>query len=154
MNQSFDMDGFAHAATILIRMDVHSPEQRRRNMAAIKGKNTKPELIVRRLSHRLGYRFRLHRRDLPGSPDLVFPRLRKVIFMHGCFWHMHKCRWGRVTPKTNATFWQTKRAGNVARDRRNLAAIRREGWSALVLWECETRDPRQLEVKIATFLNS
>jgi DNA mismatch endonuclease (patch repair protein) len=134
--------------------DVLTPQQRSRNMAAIKGKNTKPELIVRRLAHRLGYRFRLHRRDLPGSPDLVFPRLRKVIFVHGCYWHMHNCRWGRVSPKTNTTFWQTKRVGNVARDRRNLSAVRYEGWNVLVLWECQTRDPRPLEAKIATFLSS
>jgi DNA mismatch endonuclease (patch repair protein) len=131
MKLAFEMDDGTNPATVITRMDVHSPEQRRRNMAAIKGKNTKPELFVRRLAHRLGYRFRLHRRDLPGSPDLVFPRLRKAIFVHGCYWHMHKCRWGRVTPKTNAIFWQTKRVGNVARDRRNLAAIRRNGWNAL-----------------------
>ena len=83
-------------------------------MAAIKGRNTKPELAVRRLVHAMGYRFRLHRKDLPGKPDLVLPRLGKVIFVHGCFWHMHSCRYGQVTPKTNAEFWQAKRDGNRA----------------------------------------
>lgn len=134
--------------------DVHTREQRSRNMSAIRGKDTKPELIVRRIAHRLGYRFRLHRRDLPGSPDLVFPRFKKVIFVHGCYWHMHGCRWGRVTPRTNAGFWQAKRAGNVARDRRNHLALVQQGWDVLTLWECETKQPIPIESRIAAFLGS
>jgi DNA mismatch endonuclease (patch repair protein) len=133
--------------------DVHSREQRSRNMAAIKGKNTKPEMIVRRLAHKLGYRFRLHRRDLPGCPDLAFPSLRRVIFVHGCFWHMHDCRYGCVVPRTNASFWQAKRRSNVDRDERQMAALRRDGWRVLVVWECETRDPAALSRRLVRFLN-
>lgn len=135
-------------------MDVHTREQRSRNMSAIRAKDTKPEMIVRRISHGLGYRYRLHQRNLPGSPDLVFPRLGKVIFVHGCYWHMHTCRWGCVTPKTNAEFWRFKREGNVVRDRTNLQTLRQDGWKVLVLWECETRSPRELEWKIRKFLGN
>ena len=120
--------------------DVHSPQQRSYNMSRIRGRDTKPELLVRSLVHQMGFRFRLHRRDLPGRPDLVLPRHRKVIFVHGCFWHMHRCRYGRVTPRTNADFWQAKRTANVDRDRRNLRKLRRDGWQTLVIWECWTRD--------------
>jgi DNA mismatch endonuclease (patch repair protein) len=134
-------------------MDVHTPAQRSRNMAAIKAKNTTPEIVVRRIAHQLGYRFRLHCRKLPGAPDIVFPRLRKIVLVHGCYWHMHSCRWGRVKPKTNAKFWQTKRAGNVKRDRRNLEALRQAGWSVLIIWECDTRDPIGIKKKISTFLD-
>jgi DNA mismatch endonuclease, patch repair protein len=133
-------------------MDVHTREQRSRNMAAIKGKDTKPELTVRRIVHKLGYRFRLHRRDLPGAPDLVFPRLQKIIFVHGCYWHMHACPRGRVTPKTNAEFWQNKRAGNVERDFRNLRKLRATGWKVMMVWECDTRDAENLERKLSVFL--
>lgn len=132
--------------------DVHTPEQRRRNMGAIRGTNTKPELIVRRITHALGRRFRLHRKDLPGRPDLVFPRLRRVILVHGCFWHVHDCRYGRVAPSTNAEFWAGKRESNVARDARNLEALREAGWSVLVVWECETRDVERLTTVLKRFL--
>ena len=134
--------------------DVHTSEQRSRNMSAIRSKDTKPELIVRRMVHRLGFRFRLHRRDLPGSPDLVFPRLKKIIFVHGCYWHMHRCRLGRVTPKTNAKFWRSKRTGNVERDRRNIAALRASGWSVLIVWECQTRTVVSLSASIGHFLST
>src|SRR4051812_31813701 len=120
--------------------DVHTRAQRSRNMAAIRCKDTRPEMAVRSIAHRLGDRYRLHVRELPGHPDLVFPRLRKVIFVHGCFWHMHACRYGRVTPRTRADFWQTKRAGNVSRDHRTMRKLRREGWRILVVWECQMRD--------------
>ncbi|MEO2013547.1 MAG: DNA mismatch endonuclease Vsr [Fuerstiella sp.] len=121
-------------------VDVHSPKQRSFNMSRIQGKDTKPELIVRSLVHQMGYRFRLHRKDLPGKPDLVLPRHGKIIFVHGCFWHMHRCRYGRVKPKTNAEFWQSKRTANVDRDRRNIRTLRRDGWQTLVIWECWTRE--------------
>lgn len=98
-------------------------------------------MIVRSLVHRMGFRFRLHRKDLPGKPDLVLPRLQKVIQVHGCFWHMHRCRYGKVVPKTNAEFWQAKRQGNVDRDRRNQRLLKRQGWDQLVIWECWTREP-------------
>lgn len=123
--------------------DVHTKEQRSFNMSRIRSKDTKPEIIVRSLVHRMGYRFRLHRKDLPGKPDLVLPRHDKVIFVHGCFWHMHRCRQGRVFPKTNAEFWQEKRTGNAERDRRNIRKLRHDGWQVLVIWECWIRDPKE-----------
>jgi len=133
-------------------MDVHDKSQRHRNMAAIKGKDTKPEMVVRRLVFRLGYRYRLHGKNLPGRPDLVFRSRRKVIFVHGCFWHMHVCRYGQVKPKTNATFWQEKRKANVERDRRQLSALTSDGWDVLVVWECETKDVCQLKIRLEVFL--
>src|SRR5688572_2978877 len=105
-------------------MDVHTRTQRSGNMAAIKGKDTKPEMIVRRLLHGMGYRYVLHGKTLPGRPDLVFPARRKIIFVHGCFWHMHACRWGRVIPATRTEFWQSKRGANVVRDRATQDALR------------------------------
>lgn len=123
--------------------DVLTKEQRHRNMANIKGKNTKPELIVRSLVHRLGYRYRLHQKGLPGKPDLVFSARRKVIFVHGCFWHMHECRYGVVKPTTNASFWETKRLSNVERDRKNRVALEQTGWQVLVIWECQTRSSEE-----------
>ena len=121
-------------------MDVHTPQQRRYNMSQIKGKNTKPEMAVRRLCHALGYRFRLHRKDLPGKPDLVFPKYKVVIFVHGCFWHSHDCKYGSVQPKTNQKFWKEKRQRTVERDRENSRKIEKLGWRYLVLWECQTKD--------------
>lgn len=121
-------------------------------MAAIRGKDTKPEMVVRRIAHRLGYRFRLHRRDLPGCPDLVFPRLRKIILVHGCYWHMHGCCLGRPTPKTNIQFWYTKRTTNVQRDKRNARHLRSNGWHVLTIWECQTKVPERLPGRIENFL--
>jgi DNA mismatch endonuclease (patch repair protein) len=132
--------------------DVHTTEQRRFNMSRIRGKDTKPEMKVRRLIHSLGYRYRLHGKDLPGKPDLVFPGRRQVIFVHGCYWHMHSCRYGQVVPKTNTEFWQTKRLSNVTRDERNIAALEAAGWRILVLWECELKDENLLTEKIRAFL--
>jgi DNA mismatch endonuclease (patch repair protein) len=132
--------------------DVHTPEQRSRNMSAIRNRNTRPELVVRSLVHRMGYRFRLHRRDLPGNPDLVFPARRKIIFVHGCFWHLHRCRYGKVVPATNGSFWADKRAGNQQRDRRNLRSLKKAGWDVAVVWECQTREPDRLEEQLRTFL--
>jgi DNA mismatch endonuclease (patch repair protein) len=134
--------------------DVLTPEQRRRNMAAIKGKNTKPEMIVRQLVHSLGYRYRLHRTDLLGKPDLVFPSRRKVIEVYGCYWHIHDCPYGRVVPKTNAEFWQTKRLSNVTRDKRNAEELAKQGWRVLVVWECEVKDTDKLRESITQFLDS
>jgi DNA mismatch endonuclease (patch repair protein) len=124
--------------------DVLTPEQRSRNMAAIRGRNTTPEMRVRRALHLLGYRYRLHRRDLPGKPDIVLPRYRSVIFIHGCFWHMHDCPMGRPKPATNAAFWAEKRSGNVERDRLNVESLRRDGWTVHTIWECETRSAEKL----------
>jgi len=119
--------------------DTLNPEQRRRCMAAIRGKDTKPERIVRSLLHRLGCRFALHRADLPGKPDIVMPARRTVVFVHGCYWHMHGCGRGRSTPVTNAVFWRAKRESNRKRDRKNARALRHAGWRVLVVWECELK---------------
>lgn len=121
-------------------MDHLSPEARSANMARIKGADTRPELTVRRALHALGYRFRLHRRDLPGSPDIVLPRLKTVIFVHGCYWHRHPgCR--RATdPSTRSEFWQAKFARTVTRDREQRDRLIETGWNVLTIWECETRD--------------
>jgi DNA mismatch endonuclease (patch repair protein) len=109
-------------------------------MARVRGKNTKPELVVRKLAHRLGYRYRLHVRGLPGSPDLVFPGRGKIIFVHGCFWHSHhKCRLATV-PKTRRAFWLEKMRTNRERDARILRQLKAAGWQCRVIWECETRD--------------
>lgn len=107
---------------------------------------------MRRTAHRLGYRFRLHRHDLPGTPDLVFPRLRKIIFVHGCFWHQHDCRLGSKQPSTNAEYWLPKLARNVERDRRARENLAGAGWSVLVIWECETKVPDRLEALVKEFL--
>jgi DNA mismatch endonuclease (patch repair protein) len=133
--------------------DVHTPEQRSFNMSRIRSKDTKPEMIVRSLVHQMGYRFRLHVPSLPGKPDLVLPAHRKVIFVHGCFWHQHRCREGRVKPASNAEFWRSKREGNVSRDRRNRRKLTAAGWSVLVVWECWTRDiEHKLLPKLPEFL--
>lgn len=132
--------------------DVLTPEQRSRCMSAIRGKDTKPELVVRSMVHRMGYRFRLHRRDLPGKPDLVFPRLRKVLFVHGCFWHQHSgCRFA-TRPATRPEFWASKLDGNVLRDAKHAESLIRLGWHRGVVWECEIRDLDVLERKLRAFL--
>lgn len=131
-------------------MDIIAREQRSALMSRIHGKDTKPELTIRRLVHGLGYRFRLHRRDLPGTPDLVFPRFKKVIFVHGCFWHRHsRCRLA-YTPKSNTDFWRLKFSKNVARDQRVLRQLRRLGWDPLVIWECELADATKLAARLLT----
>jgi DNA mismatch endonuclease (patch repair protein) len=133
-------------------MDVHTPEQRSRNMAAIRSKNTKPEIVVRKMLCEMGLRYRLHRTDLPGKPDIVMPRRKMAIFVHGCFFHMHTCRYGRVAPATNAEFWQTKRSGNAARDKRNVRQLRKLGWEVITVWECETKEPDALKQNLISRL--
>jgi DNA mismatch endonuclease (patch repair protein) len=133
-------------------MDTISPERRSAVMARIKGTNTRPELAVRRLVHGMGYRFRLHRKDLPGRPDLVFSPRRKVIFVHGCYWHRHEgCRFA-YAPKSNQEFWATKFDSNVARDRRVEQELVHLGWKVLTVWECEIADTERLRSNIAEFL--
>jgi DNA mismatch endonuclease (patch repair protein) len=122
-------------------------------MARIRGKGTKPELGVRRLCHAMGYRFRIHRRDLPGTPDVVFPARRKVILVHGCWWHRHHCRLGRRTPKSRPEYWLPKFSRNVARDKENRRALRRLGWSVLVIWECQVRQETRLAARVRRFLD-
>lgn len=133
-------------------VDVLNRSQRRLNMSRIRARDTSPEIFVRRFVHSLGYRFRLHRRELPGTPDLVFVARRKAIQVHGCFWHVHSCRFGRVTPATNPQFWSDKRASNVTRDRKNLRKLRRLGWGVLVVWECELSNRAKAQGRIKRFL--
>lgn len=133
-------------------MDVFTPRQRSRCMSQIRAKDTKPELIVRRIVHAMGYRFRLHRRDLPGKPDLVFPGRRKIIFVHGCFWHRHEgCRLASE-PKSSVDYWIPKFARTVRRDRVALALLEEQGWECLVVWECETQHTVPLKLNLGEFL--
>lgn len=133
-------------------MDIIDKQARSRLMGRIRGKDTKPEVAVRRLAHRLGFRFRLHRRDLPGSPDLVFPNLQKVVFVHGCFWHRHPgCRLA-YEPKSNQAFWKKKFAANVTRDEKALADLKAQGWDPLVIWECEAKDTELVVSRLSTHL--
>jgi DNA mismatch endonuclease, patch repair protein len=132
--------------------DVLTPEQRSYNMSRIRHRDTHPEMTVRSLVHRLGYRYRLHKRDLPGKPDVVLVRHKKIIDVYGCFFHMHNCKFGKVTPATNTEFWQTKRRLNVERDLRNQKTLRQKGWRVMVVWECETKNPDLLKKKLVTFL--
>ena len=127
-------------------------ERRSRIMRSVKGRDTAPEMAVRRMVHGLGYRYRLHRGDLPGKPELVFPRLKKAIFVHGCFWHGHPCARGDRAPRTNAEYWRRKIAGNVARDAANLAALQAMGWRRTVIWECELKNPARVRKRLAGFL--
>jgi DNA mismatch endonuclease (patch repair protein) len=137
-------------------MDTLTPQQRSERMARVKGKGSAAERHVRSLAHRMGYRFRLHGETLPGKPDLVFSKRRKVIFVHGCFWHRHpdpNCRLARL-PKSRQNFWIPKLEGNRDRDLRTLAALERLGWGCLVIWECQLTKSAFLENEIRTFLDS
>lgn len=137
-------------------MDRISKEHRSWNMSRIRAKNTTPELIVRRLLHGAGYRYRLHVRSLAGQPDMVFPRRRKVIFVHGCFWHRHRCQNGQVVPATRTDFWMSKFKANARRDALARRLLRRDGWRVLVVWECETRarSHARLRDRLVRFLES
>ena len=130
-----------------------TPEQRSGVMRAVKGRDTAPEMTVRRLAHQMGYRFRLHRKDLPGTPDLVFPGLHKVIFVNGCFWHGHDCARGARAPKANAAYWRTKITRNILRDAANMVALKAIDWRATVIWECELRDLARVKRRLAGFLS-
>lgn len=129
--------------------DIVDSKQRSVLMAGIRSRNTAPELAVRRIAHQMGLRFRLHRKDLPGRPDLVFPKHRLVVFVHGCFWHRHReCKYA-YTPKSRIEFWAKKFASNIACDGRQEAALKALGWRVLVIWECETKDELAVEHKLA-----
>src|SRR5262245_52031392 len=121
-------------------------------MARIRKVDTKPELVVRKLLHRLGFRFRLYRRELPGNPDIAFPGRKKVILVHGCFWHRHNCPWGRKVPASNRQYWVPKLRRNRARDKRNLAKLEALGWVPLTVWECELSDADALAARLVRFL--
>lgn len=133
--------------------DVVTPEQRSRNMSKIKGKNTKPEMIVRSACHELGLRYRLHRKDLPGTPDLVFPKYRLCLFVHGCFWHRHPgCKYA-YTPKSRLDFWLPKLAKNVERDINAQRALEVSGWRVSIIWECQTKNTDTLRTEIQKMIN-
>lgn len=138
---------------LLDRVDTKT---RSRIMASVRSQNTGPEMIVRRLVHGLGYRYRLHDRRLPGHPDLVFKSRKKVILVHGCFWHRHNCRQGRSEPETRADFWKAKFHANKLRDRRNMRKLKNAGWDVLVVWECETHSVKQhrLRTRVIQFLET
>ena len=133
--------------------DKFDSETRSRTMRAVKSKNTAPEMKVRRLAHALGHRFRLHRKDLPGAPDLVFPRSRKIIFVHGCFWHGHNCARGARQPKANADYWTAKIFRNKTRDEYAQKRLKALDWDVLVIWECELRDDMELNARMSAFLD-
>ncbi len=128
-------------------------EQRSNLMRRVRGKDTAPELLVRRLAHAAGFRFRLHRKDLPGNPDLCFPTRHKVIFVHGCFWHGHGCKIGRL-PKSRLEFWQPKIARNRERDTAAVAALATLGWRVFTVWQCQTKDRPALRQRIVEFLSA
>jgi DNA mismatch endonuclease, patch repair protein len=134
--------------------DVHTPAQRSFNMSRIRGRNTTPELRVRRILHAAGLRYRLHGKRLPGKPDLVFAQARAVVFVHGCFWHMHPCRYGKPEPATNRDFWAEKRRSNVDRDRRNRELLGARGWRVFEVWECQTWDDENLRAKLAPIIDA
>jgi len=135
-------------------MDTLSKEKRSWNMSRIKGKDTKPELIVRSLLHSMGYRYRLHQKNLPGKPDIVLKKYNAVIFVHGCFWHRHKgCKFA-YEPKSRQEFWQRKFLENKARDKKNQSTLGKLGWKVLAIWECETDHIEKLKRKVINFLQS
>ena len=121
-------------------------------MSQIKGKDTKPEMVVRKLLHSMGYRFRLHRKDLTGKPDIALPKYKSIINVNGCFWHSHNCKYGKVEPKTNTEFWEEKRLKTVHRDKRTKESLEAMGWRFLVIWECEVKSLSSLEAKLKSFL--
>lgn len=141
-----------HLMTSRSMTDVLTPAQRSNCMRAIRGAHTKPEIAVRRLVHAMGFRFRLHVRTLPGVPDIVFPRRRAVIFVHGCFWHGHSCKDGRI-PQSRPEYWIPKLDGNRRRHKRACAALRRAGWRIITIWECQLSDPIKLGERLSHFLS-
>ena len=133
-------------------VDIISEERRSWNMSRIRSKNTKPEMVVRSMLHRMGFRFRLHDRKLPGNPDIVLPRYKTVIFVHGCFWHRHPGCSYTYTPKSRVEFWEVKFQKNINNDQGNIRVLRESGWQVKVIWECETRDIYTLAETIVAFL--
>jgi len=120
-------------------------------MGKVNGKNTKPELLVRSMLHKMGYRFRLYRRDLPGNPDIILPKFKKVIFVHGCFWHGHENCMRSKRPTTNREFWNDKLSKNISRDKKNTEKLHDKGWESLIIWTCETKNREHLKQKLEAF---
>lgn len=135
-------------------MDKLTTTERSLLMARVRSKNTNAEMVVRKLVHQMGYRYRLHVKKLPGSPDLVFGRLGKIILVNGCFWHSHSCRAGRNRPASHTAYWLPKLKGNQRRDRSNAGKLKRAGWSVLRVWECQTRQIDTLSARLRRFLES
>jgi len=135
-------------------MDTLTPEQRRRAMASVKSENTAPELLVRRILHANGFRFRLHRKDLPGKPDIVLPKYRTVIFVHGCFWHQHTGCPHASRPSSNQDYWQPKLDRNIERDAKRQAALRALGWRVIVVWECNTKNLPKIATELKQLLTA
>jgi len=121
-------------------------------MRAVRGTDTTPEIMVRRAAHRMGFRFRLHRQNLPGRPDLVFPKMKIALFVHGCFWHAHEGCSKASVPASNVAFWETKLSQNVERDRRVQGELRSRGWNVAVIWECQIKNPAQLQMQLQQIL--
>jgi len=145
-----------HKFEYLVMADIYDKRKRSDIMSKISGKNTKPEIVIRKIAHSFGFRFSLHRKDLPGKPDLVFPRYKKVIFVNGCFWHGHnKCSRSKL-PSTNIQFWTEKIGATKRRDKSNKIKLKKTGWDYLVIWQCEIKKSttERLEKKIKTFLSS
>nr|WP_282966331.1 very short patch repair endonuclease [Burkholderia vietnamiensis] len=134
------------------RVDNLTPQQRRKTMQQVRSTNTSPELLVRRTLHRMGYRFRLHRKDLPGCPDIVFPGRKKLIFVHGCFWHRHAGCAHASMPSSRLEYWESKFERTVVRDAQALQKLHDTGWRTLVIWTCELRDRGELERRLSAFL--
>ncbi|HNT27730.1 MAG TPA: DNA mismatch endonuclease Vsr [bacterium] len=135
-------------------VDSLSKEKRSWNMSRVRGKDTRPEIVVRSLLHRSGFRFSLHRPDLPGKPDIVLPKYRTAIFVHGCFWHRHTGCADATTPKTHTDFWTNKFTGNIKRDCKNKKLLKKSGWRVLTVWECETLNPDKLSRKLKRFIET
>lgn len=131
--------------------DIFSKEKRHEVMAKVKGQNTMPEMIVRSMIHRMGFRFSLHRKDLPGKPDIVLPKHRKIVLVHGCFWHGHVHCKKAMIPKSNVEFWTNKIETNRKRDRKVIYELRKSGWRVLVIWQCEIRRLDKLTAKLQRF---
>ncbi len=134
-------------------MDRLSAKERSENMRKVRAKDTVPEMLVRRLVHGMGFRYRLHVTALPGKPDLVFPRLSKIIEIRGCFWHLHKCRRAHI-PKSGIEFWRSKLNGNKRRDKRNEKKLLALGWTVCTVWECELKDMDEVKRRLARFLST
>lgn len=144
------MDDQCLAGCIALAMDTRSPEQRSHIMRSVRSRDTGPELLVRQILHRLGLRFRLHRKDLPGRPDVVLTKHRTAVFVHGCFWHGHGCAKGRL-PKSRLSFWTDKIERNRKRDAESARALRAAGWRVLTIWQCETKDIHRLKARLLKF---
>lgn len=132
-------------------MDVHNKKTRSYNMSKIKSKDTKPEILVRKICHQIGLRYRLHQKIYKSKPDLIFKKHKTVIFVNGCFWHSHNCKSGNVSPKTNVEFWKKKRHDTILRDMNNYKELNANGWRVVIIWECETKDIIILKKKIKNF---